>query len=133
MTKKMYEAQKKLAIILAVMSIIMVAAPIIRGAIPDEIRIDPWEVEIPTSWERRVQDGKLAELSETEVPEWYFSHGELNAAEATALEQYETEYPEMEVGERPIPCTVNGVRGIVYKEKGQIYMNLGPITKRIVG
>ena len=120
---------------LAILSlVVMVAAvPVISKINADYRRIDPWAGEIPNPWERRVQDGELAELAELDVPEWYRSHDKVTPEEEEALEEYCEAYPEIEVGERPIPCTVNGVKGIVYEKAGQIYMNLGPITKRIVG
>lgn len=125
--------QKCIAIMmLTVMTVAMIAAatPIIR-AIP-EIRImdDPFAVEIPTPWELDA-NCELSKLAEAEVPEWYRGHGNLTLAEAKALAEYKENYPEMELGENPVPCTVNGVKGIVYETAGHVYIVYGPVTKQI--
>ena len=99
--------------------------------IAPEIRIEPWEVEISTPWELQQGSAELTSLKEAEVPEWYRSHGELTPAEAKALEEYKSEYPNQELGENPIPCTVNGVKGILTEKQGHIYIYYGPVRKKM--
>ena len=99
----------------------------------ERIELLPWEVEISTPWEFEEGTG-LTEIKEAEVPEWYRGHGEITPAEAKALEEYKSEYPDQELGANPIPCTINGVKGIVYKnEEGHIYINYGPIHQKKIG
>lgn len=99
--------------------------------IAPETRIElPWEVEISTPWE--LQKGEqLTEIREAEVPEWYECHGELTPAEAKALEEYKSEYPDQELGENPVPCTINGVKAVICEDEGHFHIYYGPVQKVI--
>ena len=128
--KKIQKYVAIMTMVIMSVAIVFAATPVIR-AIP-EIRImdDPFAVEIPTPWEL-IEDCELCKLTEAEVPEWYRGHGNLTLSEAKALEEYKKSYPEEKIGEKPIPCTVNGVKGIVYETAGHVYIVYGPVTKQI--
>ena len=129
--KKIQKYVAIMTMVIMSVAIVFAATPVIR-AIP-EIRImdDPFAVEIPTPWELDA-NCELSKLAEAEVPEWYRGHhGNLTLSEAKALAEYKENYPEMELGENPVPCTVNGVKGIVYETAGHVYIVYGPVTKQI--